>query len=54
MRTILLPRNQRAGTARRIGTQQATGRVVVWTDVDMTYPNDRIPEFVSQVAESGT
>jgi polyisoprenyl-phosphate glycosyltransferase len=47
----LLPRNQGAGTARRIGTQQATGRVVVWTDADMTYPNDRIPEFVSQVAE---
>jgi hypothetical protein len=33
-----------------MGTQQATGRVVVWT-ADMTCPNDRILEFVSQVAE---
>jgi polyisoprenyl-phosphate glycosyltransferase len=50
----LLPRNQGGGHGPQIGTQQATGRVVVWTDVDMIYPNDRIPEFVSQVAESGT
>jgi polyisoprenyl-phosphate glycosyltransferase len=46
VRTILLPRNQGSGTARRIGTQQARGRVVVWTDADMTYPNERIPELV--------
>jgi glycosyltransferase involved in cell wall biosynthesis len=46
IRTILLPRNQGSGTARRIGTQQARGRVVVWTDADMTYPNERIPELV--------
>src|SRR5919112_954598 len=45
IRTILLPRNQGSGTARRIGTQQAIGRVVVWTDADMTYPNERIPEL---------
>ncbi|HET9558496.1 MAG TPA: glycosyltransferase, partial [Actinomycetota bacterium] len=43
IRRILLPRNQGSGTARRIGTQQASGRVVVWTDADMTYPNERIP-----------
>jgi polyisoprenyl-phosphate glycosyltransferase len=46
IRVILLPRNQGSGTARRIGTQQARGRVVVWTDADMTYPNERIPELV--------
>lgn len=46
IRTILLPRNQGSGTARRIGTQQARGRVVVWTDADLTYPNERIPELV--------
>jgi polyisoprenyl-phosphate glycosyltransferase len=33
-------------TARRIGTAEANGRIVVWTDADMTYPNERIPEFV--------
>ncbi len=27
----------------------ARGRVVVWTDVDMTYPNDDIPELVRQM-----
>jgi polyisoprenyl-phosphate glycosyltransferase len=52
IRTILLPRNQGSGTARRIGTQAATGRVVVWTDADMTYPNDRIPELVGQLDET--
>jgi polyisoprenyl-phosphate glycosyltransferase len=46
IRVILLPHNQGSGTARRIGTQQATGRVVVWTDADLTYPNERIPELV--------
>jgi len=46
IRVILLPRNQGSGTARRIGTQQARGRVVVWTDADLTYPNERIPELV--------
>jgi polyisoprenyl-phosphate glycosyltransferase len=52
IRTILLPRNQGSGTARRIGTQQATGRVVVWTDADLTYPNERIPELVRQLDET--
>jgi glycosyltransferase involved in cell wall biosynthesis len=52
IRRILLPRNQGAGTARRIGTQQARGRVVVWTDADLTYPNDRIPELVAHLDDT--
>ena len=52
IRTILLPRNQGSGTARRIGTQQARGQVVVWTDADMTYPNERIPELVSHLDDT--
>jgi polyisoprenyl-phosphate glycosyltransferase len=52
IRTIVLPRNQGAGTARRIGTQQATGRVVVWTDADMTYPNELIPELVAELDDT--
>jgi polyisoprenyl-phosphate glycosyltransferase len=52
IRVILLPRNQGSGTARRIGTQQARGRVVVWTDADMTYPNERIPELVAQLDDT--
>ena len=39
-------KNQGSGAARRTGTTAARGRVVVWTDVDMTYPNDLIPELV--------
>ncbi len=38
--------NQGSGAARRTGTTAARGRVVVWTDVDMTYPNNLIPELV--------
>jgi glycosyltransferase involved in cell wall biosynthesis len=46
MRLIAFHRNGGSGTARRIGTADARGRIVVWTDADMTYPNERIPEFV--------
>lgn len=46
MRLMAFSRNGGSGTARRIGTQEAYGRTVVWTDADMTYPNERIPEFV--------
>ena len=49
MRIIHFPRNGGAGTVRRIGTQQAKGEIVVWTDADMTYPNERIPEFVAML-----
>jgi glycosyltransferase involved in cell wall biosynthesis len=46
MRVLAFRRNGGSGTARRIGTQDARGKIVVWTDADMTYPNERIPEFV--------
>jgi len=41
--------NQGSGSARRTGTTAARGRVVVWTDVDMTYPNNLIPELVDSM-----
>jgi polyisoprenyl-phosphate glycosyltransferase len=52
IRLILFARNQGSGTARRIGTQEARGRVVVWTDADMTYPNELIPELVRELGDS--
>jgi glycosyltransferase involved in cell wall biosynthesis len=52
IKVILLPSNQGSGTARRVGTQQARGRVVVWTDADLTYPNERIPELVAQLDDT--
>ena len=39
-------RNGGSGVVRRIGTERARGEIVVWTDADMTYPNERIPELV--------
>lgn len=38
--------NRGSGSSRRVGSRAARGRVVVWTDVDMTYPNDEIPDLV--------
>jgi len=49
VRLVRLPVNRGAGTARRIGTREARGDVVVWTDADMTYPNDQIPWLVEQL-----
>ncbi|MFI6320454.1 glycosyltransferase family 2 protein [Nonomuraea sp. NPDC050556] len=46
MRVRAFHRNGGSGTVRRIGTQEARGEIVVWTDADMTYPNERIPELV--------
>lgn len=49
IRLIQLPVNRGSGTARKIGTRESLGDVVVWTDVDMTYPNDQIPELVKEL-----
>jgi len=46
LRVVAFRRNGGSGTARRIGTTDARGEIVVWTDADMTYPNERIPELV--------
>ena len=54
MRLMPFRRNGGSGTARRIGTQQARGEIVVWTDADMTYPNERIPELVRMLDEDPT
>jgi glycosyltransferase involved in cell wall biosynthesis len=49
IRLIRHPTNRGAGSARRTGTAGAAGRIVVWTDADMTYPNDTIPELVKEL-----
>ncbi len=41
--------NRGSGSARKAGTKAARGRVTVWTDVDMTYPNDTIPQLVKEL-----
>ncbi len=54
LRVMAFRRNGGSGTARRIGTQHARGQVVVWTDADMTYENERIPELVEVLLEDPT
>jgi glycosyltransferase involved in cell wall biosynthesis len=54
VRVLPFRRNGGSGTARRIGTQQARGRYVVWTDADMTYENERIPELVRMLRDDPT
>ena len=49
MKIVPFRRNGGSGTVRRIGTQRARGEIVVWTDADMTYPNERIPELVQML-----
>ncbi|HEX9775471.1 MAG TPA: glycosyltransferase family 2 protein [Actinomycetota bacterium] len=49
IRVMGFARNRGSGAARKAGTRAARGRVVVWTDVDMTYPNDEIPRLVKEL-----
>jgi glycosyltransferase involved in cell wall biosynthesis len=49
IRLIRMAENRGAGSARRIGSRAARGRVIAWTDADLTYPNDRIPELVKEL-----
>ena len=49
IRLIQFLTNRGSGSARKYGTRASRGRVVVWTDVDMTYPNDLIPELVREM-----
>lgn len=49
IRLVQFQTNRGSGSARKYGTLQARGRYVVWTDVDMTYPNEEIPRFVKEI-----
>ncbi len=54
LQVVHFHRNGGSGTVRRIGTQRARGEIVVWTDADMTYPNERIPELVQMLEKDAT
>ena len=49
IRLISFAKNRGSGSARKAGSHAALGRVIVWTDADMTYPNERIPELVKEL-----
>ena len=46
---IQFRQNRGSGSARKAGTHAARGHVVVWTDTDMTYPNDQIPSLLGEL-----
>jgi glycosyltransferase involved in cell wall biosynthesis len=49
IRLLQFNTNRGSGSARKFGTLASRGRIVVWTDVDMTYPNDEMPELVDNL-----
>jgi len=49
IRLIRFTRNMGPGAARAAGTRSARGDVVVWTDADMSYPNEEIPRLVKEL-----
>ncbi len=49
IRIITHRRNLGSGGSRKSGTLAARGEVVVWTDADLTYPNELIPALVDQL-----
>ncbi|MCY4069390.1 MAG: glycosyltransferase family 2 protein [Acidimicrobiaceae bacterium] len=52
VRLLRSARNRGCGAARRIGTLAAKGRVVVWSDADMTYPNHEISALVDDLGDA--
>jgi len=51
IRLIGFATNRGTGSARKAGTRAALGRVVVWTDCDLSYPNEDIPRLVDLLDE---
>ena len=49
IRLVTFEQNRGSGAARRAGTVLAEGDTVVWTDADMTYPNDQIPALLDEL-----
>ncbi len=49
VRLIAFTQNRGPGAARKVGTEVAQGNIVVWTDVDMSYPNEESPRLVKEL-----
>jgi glycosyltransferase involved in cell wall biosynthesis len=49
VRVVTHPYNRGNGAARTTGVRAARGAVIVFTDADRTYPNDRIPEMLDRM-----
>ncbi|GAC1539306.1 MAG: glycosyltransferase family 2 protein [Acidimicrobiales bacterium] len=51
IRLLRFATNRGSGSARRAGTRAAAGRLVAWTDCDLTYPNEEIPHLADLLDE---
>lgn len=51
IKVITHTRNKGSGGARKTGTMAAIGRIVIWTDTDLTYPNHLMPELVRRLED---
>lgn len=49
VRLLQHPFNRGNGAARTTGVRAARGRIVVFTDADRTYPNNRMPEMLAMM-----
>ena len=45
--------NQGSGAARKTGTLAAKGQFVMWSDVDLTYPNGRMADLLNHLCSRG-
>ncbi|MBI2027316.1 MAG: glycosyltransferase family 2 protein [Deltaproteobacteria bacterium] len=43
--------NRGSGAARKTGLKQAQGQWVVWSDVDLSYPNEKIPQMIMHLEQ---
>ena len=51
IRLIRIDKSRGCGYARKLGTSCAQGEFIVWTDCDMSYPNQIIPEMFNQIRD---
>lgn len=51
IRLICLKNRKGNGYARRIGTMNALGNIIVWTDCDLSYPNYIIPKMIAEMKD---
>jgi glycosyltransferase involved in cell wall biosynthesis len=49
VRLIRFATNRGSGAARKAGTAAARAPIVVWTDTDMSYPNEQLPQLVKEL-----
>ena len=51
VKLINLEKKSGSGSARKIGTINALGDIIVWTDCDLTYPNHLIPAMLKEMLD---